>query len=421
MKLFLYNLLFLILIPFFVIRVIFKSIFDSDYRINFLQRFGILNKNLNFNSNNKIIWFHAVSLGEVIGSQRIVKALSKEANIFLTVSTPTGLRKAKEIFKKDNIEISYAPWDFYIFALTFINDIKPNLIVIFETEIWPSIINIVSKKDIPIILSNGRISKKSYNSYKRFNYLVNNSFNKLSLVLAQSDSHKSRFQALGVKKEAIQTSGSVKFDITASSSHYFPEIDSFTKNKYILAASTHKGEDKTVLAAYKTVLDSFPDIRLVIVPRHPERSAEVNNLAKKYSLQTSIETKQIDSNSQVLIVNSIGKLPYLYQSAEAAFVGGSLIPRGGHNIIEPAFLGCPFIIGPHMFNFESIADEFINSGSCKVATDEKSLSTEFINILSSNDNALSMIRSANDIIDRNKGSLEKQVSAIIQILKREAK
>ena len=122
MKLFLYNLLFLILIPFFVIRIIFKSIFDSDYRINFLQRFGILNKNLNFNSNNKIIWFHAVSLGEVIGSQRIVKALSKEANIFLTVSTPTGLRKAKEIFKKDNIEISYAPWDFYIFALTFIND-----------------------------------------------------------------------------------------------------------------------------------------------------------------------------------------------------------------------------------------------------------------------------------------------------------
>jgi len=159
MKLFLYNLFLILLIPFFSIRILFKSFYDKDYRFNFLQRFGLADDSLTFLSSKKTIWFHAVSLGEVIGSQKTVKSLSYDANIILTVTTPTGMRKAQEFYKNTNIKISFAPWDFYLFVLVFIKKINPDLIIIFETEIWPSMIGIASKNKIPVILSNGRISK----------------------------------------------------------------------------------------------------------------------------------------------------------------------------------------------------------------------------------------------------------------------
>ena len=416
MKLFLYNLFLILLIPFFSIRILFKSFYDKDYRFNLLQRFGLADDSFTFLSSKKTIWFHAVSLGEVIGSQETVKSLSYDANIILTVTTPTGMRKAQEFYKNTNIKISFAPWDFYLFVLAFIKKINPDLIIIFETEIWPSMIGIASKNKIPVILSNGRISKKSYQAYSKMSFLIRASFNKLTLVLAQSVSHEKRYNDLGVPRNAIKVCGSVKFDINSLDSFHHPEIQSFINNKFILAASTHEGEDEIVLDSFIEVQKSIPDLRLVIVPRHPERALSIQKLAKNKSFSTSIESRDINIDSQILIIDSIGKMSLLYKSAQAAFVGGSLVARGGHNIIEPASLGCPIIIGPYVFNFESIAKEFIDTKSCRVVNDYKNLANEFIDTVTDKEKTTHMINAATQVIANNIGASKRQLSAIIEVL-----
>ena len=416
MKLFLYNLILILLTPMFGFRIFYKSIYDKDYRSNFLQRFGISKQTHNFASDKKIIWFHAVSLGEVIGSQNIIKNLTNEANIILTVTTPTGLRKAKELYKDHDIQISYAAWDFYLFVLHFINKNQPNLIIIFETEVWPSMINIAFDKDIPVVMSNGRMSEKSYNAYKRFSFFSEEAFRKLTLVLAQSSSHESRFKDLGVKSESLKVSGSVKYDLEPLKSLESPHIQTFINNQFILASSTHNGEDEIILKAFIEVSKDLPKLKLVIVPRHPDRAEEISNIAAKKNISACIESKGININSSVMIIDSIGKTSLLYKNAAAAFVGGSLVKRGGHNIIEPAFFECPIIIGPHMFNFESIAEEFLKTGSCRSVYDYKSLAKEFISILDDDKSTLSMTQSATMLILKNSGASAYQLSAIIHEL-----
>ena len=416
MKLFLYNLILFALTPFFALRILYKSFDDKDYRLNFLQRFGILSlKNINV-PDTKIIWFHAVSLGEVIASQKMIKSLTKNYIINLTVSTPTGLRQAKELYRNYDINISYAPWDFYYCVNAFMNNIRPDLIIAFETEIWPSMIYIASKNNIPVLLSNGRMSMKSYSSYKKFNFFSKEIFNRLNKVLAQSIPHAERFKDLGVKSSAIQVTGTVKFDLIPAAAKSNSDLDSFVKTKNILAVSTHHGEDEIILRAFSEVLTHFPYIKLIIVPRHPERAAAIFKLADKKNISACIESEGIDTKSSILIINSIGKTSVLYESAEAVFVGGSLVERGGHNIIEPAFFACPIIIGPHMFNFESIAEEFRNNASCKVVHDSKSLANEFINLLANKDEALMMTEAASKILVRNSGASDRQLSVIMDFL-----
>jgi len=247
-------------------------------------------------------------------------------------------------------------------------------------------------------------------------FLIRASFNKLTLVLAQSVSHEKRYNDLGVPRNAIKVCGSVKFDINSLDSFHHPEIQSFINNKFILAASTHEGEDEIVLDSFIEVQKSIPDLRLVIVPRHPERALSIQKLAKNKSFSTSIESRDINIDSQILIIDSIGKMSLLYKSAQAAFVGGSLVDRGGHNIIEPASLGCPIIIGPYVFNFESIAKEFIDTKSCRVVNDYKNLANEFIDTVTDKEKTTHMINAATQVIANNIGASKRQLSAIIEVL-----
>ena len=416
MKLFLYNLILLGLTPFLALRILHKSLYDKDYRANFLQRFGVVNyKDIQI-SQKKTIWFHAVSLGEVIGSRDIIEPLLINSTINLTVSTPTGLRKAKELYKDYDIQISYSPLDFYLCVNSYLNKIKPDLIIVFETEIWPSMIHIASKKKIPVILSNGRMSKKSYNSYKKINFFSKDIFKRLEVVLAQSKPHAERFKRLGVKEDSIQITGSVKFDLKPGEISLDSNLNQFLENDYILAVSTHSGEDEIILRAFLEVKEHFSNIKLIIVPRHPERSKDIYRIADKKNISACIESEDINNESSVLIMNSIGKTSILYRNAEAAFVGGSLVNRGGHNIIEPAYFKCPIIIGPYMFNFETIAEEFINNDACKVISDAKTLANEYVNLLKNKDYSKKLIEGATMILDKNRGASDRQLSVIMHFL-----
>ena len=407
MKLAIYNLLILLLIPVFALRIFFKSLTDPDYTKHFANRLGY-----NFNhlkqKNSKIIWFHAVSLGEVIGSQLLINSLAEKFDIVITTSTPSGLRRAKEIFPKE-IVINYAPWDFVLFINRFLNFYKPDAILIFETEIWPSMISRAFHKNIPFYLVNGRLSHKSYKAYKISSWLLKDTLKQITYSFVQTNKHKERFLKLGIAEHCIEVVGSVKFDISNT------DVNPIKAPPFILGASTHPGEEEILLNAYKRLPES-KDIKLFLCPRHPERAGEILKQAAIMDFRVKLYSDLDPKDYDVCIINSTGLLSGFYASSLMSFVGGSLVPRGGHNLIEPAVLGSPIIIGPHTFNFEEIVYQFLNDDACiKVKSEDELLAAMELYIGDINA-AKQFANRAKAVVERNKGSTEVQASYIIKQL-----
>ena len=409
MILFLYNLFIFLMIPVLIIRIVFKSFNDKDYRSNFLNRFGIYNSKA-----DNSVWFHAVSLGEVISSAKIINKILENHDVILTVSTPTGLREANKIFGS-RLKVVYAPWDFILFTLGFFRSFNPKALILFETEIWPSMISIAYSKDIPIILSNARMSEKSFKNYKKINLLSKKVISKISIIYTQSNSHASRFEKLGALSENIKCVGSVKFDIDRNAKE-----TSFKNNKpFILAASTHAGEDEIIIDAYKKIVKENPGIGLVIAPRHPERAFAIKKLLDKSNLNARIlEEVPIDiANKSIEIIRGTGMLRELYSKAQFAFVGGSLFQsNGGHNIIEPAFERCPFVVGPHMHNFQDILKLFVDEDACLQIDKNLDVLSGFKDLLNNNGLRENMSSKAFEICLKNKGSTDKQCTGIIEMI-----
>ena len=399
-------------LPFMLSRILIKSIKDSDYKKNFLNRFGIYK---NANNLKDIVWFHAVSLGEVISSQNIVKTIAKDNNVVLSVTTPTGLREAKKIFDLD-VEIVYAPLDLKWFISNLFKTYEPKSLILFETEIWPNMIIQCFKNKIPIILSNGRMSKSSFERYKKFNFLSNTIFQKITYAFVQSEAHKERFNLLGVDNQRINNVGSVKFDFKINQN---PSRNAIKKT-ILLAASTHKNEDELVINTYAKLLKEYQDLKLIIVPRHPERAESIQKLLTNSKLKSSISTEipQNFSAINVYVIKATGLLKELYSIATISFVGGSLFKEyGGHNIIEPASQKCPFIVGPFMKNFSDIIDEFKNQDACIQIQSEKDLFNAFQTLLNDDELRDDMSTRAAEVCIRSQGSLQEQCNTILKIIR----
>ena len=405
MKLVIYNLLILILIPLFSLRILLKSFTDPDYRSHFANRLGYGLKNFR-QKNKKIIWFHAVSLGEVIGSEPLINKLAEHFEIVITTTTPTGLRKAKEIFPEE-IVINYAPWDLALIVNRFLNFYKPDAILIFETEIWPSMIGCAFHKSIPLYLVNGRLSHKSFQAYAISSWLLKNTLKQITYSFVQTSKHKERFLELGIEENCIEVAGSVKFDICNT------DTNPIKADPFILGASTHPGEEEILLKAYKR-LQVKEGIKLFLCPRHIDRAGEIVKQAAtmgfKVKLYSDIDIEDYD----VCIIDSTGLLSSFYASSLISFVGGSLVPRGGHNLIEPAALGSPIIIGPHTFNFEDIVNQFLHDQACIQVSSEDELLTAMELFVEDLKSAEEFARRAKEVVERNKGSTEVQASYIIR-------
>ena len=407
MKLVIYNLIILILIPVFILRIFFKSFTDSDYSKHFVNRLGYGLSNLS-QKNKKIIWFHAVSLGEVIGSQPLINKLSEHFDIVITTTTPTGLRRAKEIFP-EQIVIHYAPWDFVLFINRFLNFYKPHAILIFETEIWPSMIARAFHKSIPLYLVNGRLSHKSYQAYAISSWLLKDTLKKITYSFVQTSKHKERFLKLGIDENRIEAVGSVKFDISNT------DVDPIEAAPFILGASTHPGEEEILLNAYKRLQDN-KNIKLFLCPRHTERGGEIAKQAGIMGFKVKLYSDLGSEDYDVCIINRTGLLSSFYASSLMSFVGGSLVPRGGHNLIEPAALGSPIIIGPHTFNFEDIVHQFLSDHACIKVTSEDELLAAMELFIGDSKVAKEFAHRAKEVVERNKGSTEVQASYIIRQL-----
>ena len=399
-------------LPFMVGRILLKSMKDSDYKKHFLNRFGIYE---NAHNLKDIVWFHAVSLGEVISSKKIVKTIAKENNVVLSVTTPTGLREAKKIFGLD-IEIVYAPWDLKCFISNYFKTYEPKSLILFETEIWPNMITQSFKNKIPIILSNGRMSDSSYNRYKKFNFLSNKVFQKITHAFVQSEAHKERFNLLGIDNHKISNTGSVKFDVEINQN----PLRNIIGNKILLAASTHKKEDEIVIKSYIQLLEENEDLKLIIVPRHPDRAELTQSLLDNFKLDSTLckEIPQDFSNNNVYVIKATGLLKKLYSIATLSYVGGSLFKEyGGHNIIEPASQRCPFIVGPFMKNFLDIVNDFKNHDACIQIQNEKELYNAFKTLLSDDQLRDDMSTRAAEVCLRSQGSLQEQCNTILKIIR----
>ena len=412
MRLFFYNCIILILLPILIIRLVIKSLKDKDYLKNFSNRLGLYSEK----SYSNVIWFHAVSLGEVISSQIIVKELLEDNKVVLSVSTSTGLREAKKIYGQ-KLFVVYAPWDSIIFINSFLNKFRPKALILFETEIWPSMIHACWKNKIPVILSNARLSESSYKKYKFISVFINSTLNKLSLILVQSHEHASRFKALGINNDIIFKVGSTKFDL--ESDNEFATSDANLCHDFILAASTHKGEDELIISSYLKLKEEFKDLKLVLVPRHPERANTIKDMLKRKNMDSEVSSdiKFNLNKHDVVVINATGLLNILYKRAKVSFIGGSLFSKyGGHNIIEPAFNKSPFIVGPHMKNFEDVLSLFLKKDACIQLKSPVQLHDAFKKLLNNDELRTHMIDNAIRVVSENKGSSNQQYKYIKHLI-----
>lgn len=375
------------------------------------EHFGITPKP---NTDQRPIWIHAVSVGESIAAAPLIKALKKqnpEQTILVTTTTSTGAEQVEKLGSL--VEHRYMPIDFSFAVKGFLKATNPKQMLIIETELWPNTLITVHKAGIPITVVNARLSEKSCNNYAKVQALFNLLHPCLTQVLCQAESDADRFERLGVERNKLSVTGSIKFDIQISD-------DVKAKGKALrsalgehrpvwIAASTHKGEDEQVLDAHKQVLESHPNALLVLVPRHPERFDNVFELCQNQGFETVRRTSksEVTESTQVYLGDTMGEMLTLIGSADLCFMGGSLVGDkvGGHNVLEPAALGVPIITGPSYFNFSEIIDALRNSSAIIIAQDYHALAEHVSKLIPSRRDRQSIISNALNIVKTNQGAI----------------
>ena len=379
-----------------------------------------------------LIWLHCVSVGEARAAQSLVQALQKSfPNFRLAISTTTvtGQKVARQMFAQEATAVFYFPIDWAWTVRRVLRRIQPAAIIVMETELWPRLFNESRKRGIPIVLVNGRISDKSFRRYQRIRRFMRHVLNDLTLGIMQSENDAERIRNLGLAQDRISVSGNLKFDSAAveTDEHLTDEIrERFSLGDgrpLIMAASTHGGEEAIVLEAFRRIKQTHPTARLMFAPRHPERFPEVAVLLEasefNFSRRSSVASRD-DTAAEVILLDTIGELRAVYPLAEIVFVGGSLTPHGGHNLIEPARFGICTVTGSHAQNFAAIvklmlqADALIQLHSSGDATAE--MASVMDRLLSDEANRRMLGQRAKDVCDRNRGATDKTIGFISEIL-----
>ncbi|MCZ6888882.1 MAG: lipid IV(A) 3-deoxy-D-manno-octulosonic acid transferase [Gammaproteobacteria bacterium] len=355
----LYNALLIIALPVIWIRLVFKGRMERRS-----ERFGRLPESIPKGA----VWFHTVSAGETIAAAPLIRELAiscPEISFLVTTMTPTGSEQVENLLG-DVVDHAYAPYDFPWAVARFLDRAEPKALVLMETELWPNLIAQCAERNIPALLVNARLSERSARGYRRVASLTRDMLEKLDLIICQYDDSKQRFLDLGAPAEVVEVAGSVKFDLTlpAESGATIEKLKATWVGSRLawIAASTHQGEDEIVLRAHQTLRSTFRDLLLVLVPRHPERFDDVANLSGSRGFTTGRLSQAPGQQVDVLVGDTMGQLIDLYGIADVAFIGGSLVPHGGHNPIEAAVHGKAMLMGPHRFNFEEIAGRFADAG-----------------------------------------------------------
>lgn len=360
-----YNILSLILlVPVFLFNI-YRS-FRLGWPLATAERFGIVPKGLLAKiAGRPVIWVHAVSVGEAIAARPLLKALRSrypEHAIVMTNTTETGKSTAAGFAETDLC--LYFPFDFLPSVRAMLRSVRPRIIIIMETEIWPNFCREAAGRNIPLLLANGRISDRSFKRYLKFSWFFRPSLRCFSAICMQSEAGRRRIAAIGADPETIRVTGNLKNDIP------FRQVSEDERgrlrarysippeSRVLTAGSTRDGEERHVISTYKELSAEVSNLFLVLVPRHPERAGAIAALLDgagvRYRRRTDLAGDSRLQWGEVLLVDTVGEMMNLYALSDIAFVGGSLVPIGGHNLLEPASVGVPTVFGPHMANFREV-------------------------------------------------------------------
>lgn len=362
----LYTGLLYLLLPLALLRLYWRGQRDPGHRQRWRERFGWVAPL----PEPACLWLHAVSVGETRAALPLIRALRERdphRTILVTTTTLTGSRQVREALG-DQVQHVYAPYDLPGAVRRFLRQAQPQLAIIMETELWPNLLHQCAAAGIPTLIANARLSERSMRGYARFGWLTRPMLHDIALIAAQSEADAERFRALGAPRVAV--TGNLKYDLTlpddlAEQGRQLRR-ELFGENRPVwIAASTHIGEDEQVLDAFAQLRGFWPDLLLLLVPRHPERFDSVAELCRRrgFSVTRRSEKQPCSVETAVFLGDSMGELLRFYAAADLAFVGGSLIPTGGHNVLEPALLGLPTLFGPHMFNFTEASERLLQAGA----------------------------------------------------------
>ncbi len=370
------------------------------------------------------LWIHALSVGEVISALPLVSTLSRKypgRGIVFTVTTVKGMAVARKELEGTVKAVIPMPVDSWLCVRRMDRYIKPSVFVLVETDIWPALIGYLKRMGIQTILINGRISPRTFKSYQRFPFLVRRMFKPLELCLMQSDLDRDRLILSGIESpRKVVTIGNIKFDrewetmdeekrISLLSSLGFDPEDTIW-----VAGSTHPGEDEIMLEVHKRLRLSFPSLRLILAPRKIEQADEILKKAQDMGLKATLKSELPEDGElrDVLILNTIGELGRIYGLSKVSFVGGSLVPFGGHNLLEPASFGCPVVFGYHTHNFVLMSESLVEAGGGLRVHDGEELYEVVNKLLADSDMCRRMGAHAKEFVEKNKGALDRAVSYI---------
>ncbi len=395
-----------------------KDTHDASWKRKLKNQFGIVEK-----ISGRVIWIHCVSVGEFNASKPLIdKLFTQYPNHQIVVSTTTITGSiAVNKYYKNNVEHCFFPFDIPLIINSFIRKINPEICILLETEIWPNVIQMLKKKGIPVVLVNARLSEKSFNRYYKYSAkLVKSSLNNLSLICAQNSFSSDRFMSLGVNKELIITTGSLKFDSDNSIDN---ESIKALKNiigdrKISVFASTRDGEEKQIIQSYINSSDHINSL-LIIIPRHPERFNEVYKIAKASGLKVERRSsaERCTEDTDVLVGDSMGEMMSYYSVCDLAFIGGSLSDNGCQNMLEAASLSKPIIFGPSVFNFEEISKKLLASDAAVQVANADELMNTISGLLANDQRREQLGANAKVTFEKNRGAVNKILEVITPLIK----
>ena len=418
---YLYTLLLYAAMPFILLRLLWRSGRGEGYRQRLFERFGYIDS---IDQNAHSIWIHAVSVGEVTAAIPLIKALQKHYphhTLMVTTTTLTGSLQVQKNFDTERVHHVYLPYDLPTSIKRFLTRVHPQFAIIMETELWPNLLHYTHQQNIPVLLANARLSERSMQNYRRIDGMTKKMLSKITCVAAQSDADGKRFIRLGLLPERLAITGNVKFDLHIPAS-IIQQGKSLRKTwgtrPTLIAASTHEGEETILLEAFRRLRIHFPEAFLILVPRHPNRFAKVARLCETTGFSTVKRSlKQIPTpKTDILLGDTMGELCLLYAASDVAFVGGSLVPVGGHNLIEPAALHLPLISGHYLHNFIAVSELLKKANALIIVNDSQSLSNVTLQLFQNPKEKNALAERVYQVSAANTGAVVKHIELIQQII-----
>ena len=421
-----YSAIFYIALPIIFIRLLVRSIRAPAYRRRIGERFALQSPGPGFSNKKQTVWIHAVSVGETVASAPLVAEIQSvypDLQIVVTTMTPTGSDRVQALFG-ESVFHCYIPYDLPGACGRFLDKYHPSLLILMETELWPNLVHTCHSRGVRLLLANARLSEKSAAAYGRLARFSRELLKQIDTIAAQATPDAERFVKLGANASQVEVTGSLKFITETTPKQqqaYFTAIAK-TSRPILVAASTREGEEEKVLRAFEECLKTVPSLLLLLIPRHPERFGKAFRLSTERGLNTVRRSgaEQVSASTQVVIGDSMGEMVDYYGIATIAFVGGSLVDTGCQNVLEPAAMGVPILVGPSQYNFATICAQLEQSGALKTVQNESELAQTLNLLLADEDAQQKMGVSGKALVSKNQSALPALMKLIEPLIRTDA-